>query len=168
MAGNWYTITALSAALFFAGCAVSPEMEARRQAVEKNIETILSEPIDAEQARKVQRCLTDRDNRNFRVLDDRRILFEGRRGELWLNTLRARCPDLRHSTVLQVRSYSSIGRICEADSFMAGDWFDWPWYRRWPWQWGSRWGTGVACTLGEFQPVTEAQVQAIEAALKAK
>ena len=167
VARKWYAIAILSAAIF-AGCAVSPEVEERRQTVEANIETILSKPIDTDQPREIQRCLADRDYRNFRVLDDRRILFEGRRGDLWLNTLRTRCPDLRHSTVLQVRSFSSIGRICDADSFMAGDWFDWPWYRRWPWQWGSGWGTGMACTLGKFQPVTESQVEAIEAAIKAK
>jgi hypothetical protein len=48
------------------------------------------------------------------------------------------------------------------DSFEVADWFDWPWYRRWPWHWGGGWGVGMRCTLGEFQPVTRAQVDAIE------
>jgi hypothetical protein len=90
----------LSALLFLASCAVSPEAEERQRAMEEEIEAILSEPLAGEP----ERCLADHEYRSFRAIDDRRILFEGRRGELWLNTLRTRCPDLRHSSVLVVRS----------------------------------------------------------------
>jgi hypothetical protein len=105
--------------------------------------------------------------RNFRALDDRRLLFEGRHDKLWLNTLRMRCPDLRHHNVLVVRSFSA-GRMCDMDSFQARDWFDWPWYRRWPWRWWSDWGMGSHCLLGKFQPVTGLQVAEIEAVLKSR
>lgn len=151
--------------LVLTGCAVSPEVEARRQEREAIINEILSQPLDPAEFGETERCLHERDYRNFRALDERRMLFEGRRGKLWINTLRHRCPDLRYGTVLRVKSFS-FGRICDMDTFQVGDWFDWPWYRRWPWHWGSGWGSGATCSLGKFQPVTESQVGEIEALLK--
>jgi hypothetical protein len=150
-----------------AGCAVSPESQARGQAVEEEITAILGVPLDESKHGTTKRCLADHEYRNFRALDDRRILFEGRSGKLWLNTLQHRCPDLEYANVLRVRSTFSTTRICDLDRFTPGDWFAWPWYRRWPWQWG-RWSSGIACTFGEFQPVTAEQVAAIEAALKSE
>lgn len=150
--------------LLFAGCAVSPEVEDRRKAIEADIDEILSLPLDPAEYGEAKRCLSDMEYRNFRPIDDRHILFEGRRGKLWMNTLRGRCSDLRYGDVLVVRQFSG-SRMCDGDRFQATDWFDWPWYRRWPWTWGS-WGTGPSCVLGKFQPVTEAQVEEIEARLE--
>lgn len=152
------------AALLLPGCAVSPEVESRRQAIEADIDEILSLPLDPSEYGEPRRCLSDMEFRNFRPLDDRHIVFDGRRGKLWINTLRGRCPDLRHGNVLVVRKFAG-SRMCERDQFRVTDWFDWPWYRRWPWNWGT-WGTGPMCTLGQFQPVTEAQVDEIEARLE--
>ncbi len=149
--------------LVVAGCAVSPEVEDRRQAIEADIDEILSVPLDPAEYGEAKRCLSDMEYRNFRAIDDRHILFEGRRDKLWMNTLRGRCSDLRFGDVLVVRQFSS-SRMCEGDQFRVTDWFDWPWYRRWPWYWGS-WGTGPTCMLGKFQPVTEGQVAEIEARL---
>ena len=81
--------------------------------------------------------------------------------------MRTRCTDLRHGDVLVVRKFSG-SRLCDTDTFEVAEWFDFPWYRRWPWHWGSGWGSGLRCSLGKFQPVTEAQVEAIEAALEAR
>lgn len=152
------------AALLLASCAVSPEAESRRQAIEADIADILSYPLDPAEFGETKRCLADNEYRNFRALDDQHILFDGRRDRQWINTLRMRCPDLRYGDVLIVRSFSSR-RMCDMDTFQVADWFDWPWYRRWPWHWGG-WGTGARCTLGKFQPVTEAQVDEIEAVLE--
>lgn len=168
IAGERLMCAILSAALFCTSCAVSPEADERRRAMEEEITAILSEPLVAEQYGEPRRCLSDREYRDFRAIDDRRILFKGRREELWLNTLPIRCPDLRHSSVLVVKSVHSMGRMCDMDTFMVGDWFDWPWYRRWPWHWGWGWGASATCSLGEFQPVTEAQVEAIEEALRSR
>ena len=154
-------------ALLCAACAVSPEAEDRRLAIEADIADILSVQLDPAEYGETLRCLSGTDYRSFRALDDRRILFEGRRDRMWINTLRSRCPDLRHGEVLVLRSFSGT-RMCEMDTFEVADWFDWPWYRRWPWHWGSGWGVGMRCTLGEFQPVTEAQVDAIEDALTSR
>lgn len=152
------------AALLQAACATSPEAVARRDAMEADIADILSQPLDPDEFGETKRCISEHELRDFDVLDDRRIVFEGRRGKLWLNTLPIRCPDLRYSTMLRVKSISWT-RICDRDRFLAGDWFDWPWYRRWPWHWGA-WGTTVPCTLGKFQPVTAEQVAEIEAVLR--
>lgn len=158
---------ACATAVFFTGCATTPDTEARRQAAEADISEILSMPLDPSEFGETKRCLADREYRSFRALDDRRILFEGRRDQQWINTLRSRCPDLRHGSVLVVGSFNG-SRMCDMDRFEVADWFEWPWYRRWPWHWGSRWATGMTCTLGKFQPVTEAQVSEIEAILKAR
>jgi hypothetical protein len=163
---RWFLVACV--AILCAGCAASPESQARRQAAEDEIIEILSVPFDDSQSVKTQRCLSDHEFRNFRALDDRRILFEGRSGRLWLNTLRSRCPDLQHADVLRLRSTFSLSRICEHDRFVPDDWFSWPWYRRWPWHWGGAWGTGMSCTLGEFQAVTVDQVRAIDEVLGRK
>ena len=158
---------AAAIALLCAACATSPEDEARRTAREADIADVLSLPLDPAEFGETKRCLSDREFRSFRALDSRRILFEGRQGRLWLNTLRMPCPDLRYGDVLVVEPFSGT-RLCESDMFQVTDWFSWPWYRRWPWSWGRDWGTGASCSLGKFQPVTAGQVAEIEAILKSR
>jgi hypothetical protein len=163
-----YAITmAFAASLLLAGCATSPEAESRRLAIEADIDSILSQPLDAAEFGETKRCLSDMEYRNFRALDDKRILFEGRRDKQWINTLRSRCPDLQYGGILVVTSFSNM-RMCDMDRFQVADWFDWPWYRRWPWHWGGNWGMGMQCMLGKFQPVTAGQVAEIEAVLKSR
>ena len=158
-------ITLASALSLLAGCATSPEAESRRQAIDADIDAILSIELDPAEYGETRRCLSDREYRNFRPLGDRHLLFEGSRGRLWINTLQHRCSDLRSGDVLVVRSFSGM-RMCRMDRFQVTDWFDWPWYRRWPWHWGPGWDTDGSCTLGEFQPVTAEQVAEIKAVLQ--
>ncbi len=84
-----------------------------------------------------------------------------------MNTLRQRCPDLRFGDVLVVRSFSTM-RLWDLDRFQVTDGFRWPRYRRWPWRWGQTWHTGMTCTLGRFQPVTEVQVAESRGVLRAR
>ena len=151
-----------AALLFAAGCASSPEDESRRQAIEADILEILS--LSLSENEKPLRCLSDAQYTGFRALDEKHILFTGMGGKRWVNALRHRCYDLRHGSVLRVRSFS-YARICDTDRFAVDDWFVWPWYSRWPWNWGT-WSTGMTCTLGQFYPVTEGQVDEIEAVLR--
>lgn len=153
-------VAGATAFLLLPGCATSPEAEARRAAAEADIDEIMSYELDPDEYGEVKRCLSGHDFDNFRALGDRHILFEGRRGKLWINTLRGRCSDLRHSDVLVVRQYTG-SRMCDMDRFSAGDWFDYGARRR-----PSDWGTGAACVLGRFHPVTEAQVAEIESVLE--
>ena len=69
--------------------------------------------------------------------------------------------------MLIVRQFS-FSRLCDMDTFEVAEWFEWPWYRRWPWRWGLDWGMGMRCTLGEFQPVTQSQVDEIEAVIRSR
>jgi hypothetical protein len=158
-------LLALVAFLLLAGCAVSPEDESRQRAIEADIDAILSQPGSPEMG-AMQRCLSDIEFRHYRALDEKHMLFEGRNNRLWINTLHNRCPDLRWGDTLVVRQFSGM-RVCDGDRFYVTEWFDWPWYRRWPWHWGSHWGTGMQCILGKFQPVTADQVAEIEAVLRA-
>ena len=155
----------LAAALGLAGCASSPADEKRMQEIEADINEILSLPLDEQQYGPTKRCLSQGDYSSFRPLDEKHILFKGTRKRLWINTLRSKCPDLRYGDVLVVRHFSGT-QLCKDDHFTATDWFEWPWYRRAPTSWGSTWGTGIQCTLGEFQPVTEDQVAEIDALIK--
>ncbi|MFB3104716.1 MAG: hypothetical protein ACE1ZA_07270, partial [Pseudomonadales bacterium] len=72
-------------------CAGKPGADKR--VVEEDIETILRQPLEKSEYAEAKRCLGVRDYDDFRVLDDKHIVFEGRRGELLLNTLRTRCPE---------------------------------------------------------------------------
>lgn len=156
-----------TAALLCTGCATSPEAQDRREAMAADIAEILSLPLDPAEYGTTKRCLSDHEYFSYRPLGDKHLLFEGRGDRLWVNTLRMACPDLRYGDVLVVRKFSG-SRLCDADTFEVADWFSWPWYRRWPWHWGTNWGIGTRCALGKFQPVTQAQVNEIEALLKSR
>jgi hypothetical protein len=146
----------------FVGCASSAPVEPSQR--ERDIQAILSETLDDEAYGEERRCLSSSDYRDFTALDDQRIIFEGRRGRYWLSTLPMRCPDLRHAMVLRTKSFSR-SRICALDTFYPADWFDRPWYRRWPW--GSR-TSAVHCTLGEFQAISEQQAASLKALSRRK
>jgi hypothetical protein len=92
-----YAILALT--LVCAGCATSPEAQERTRATEEEIESILSQPLDAAEYGETKRCLAGSDYRDFRVLDDQRILFEGRRGRSG-----AWCANARHVTGSRVQA----------------------------------------------------------------
>ena len=154
-----------AALLLMAGCAVSPEAEERRQAMDTSIAEILSQPIDVDTYAEPQRCLMSQDFRSYRALNNQYMLFIGRRDKQWVNRLRTSCFALDRGDVLITRSFSG-SRICDRDTFDVADWFSWPWYRRYPWQWGTGLGSGGAGMLGEFHPVTDEQVAEIEAVLE--
>jgi len=156
----------LFAVVFLCGCAASPIPDGQREFAQARVDEILSqEPPNPTEYGETKRCLSDTEYRGLRILDDRHILFEGRRGKYWINTLAYRCPDLRFGDTLIMRRFSGM-RMCATDRFNVADWFNWPWYRRWPWDWWSTWNTGTTCVLGQFQPVTEDQVTEIRAVLE--
>ena len=155
-------MTGAAAFLLLPACATSPEAEARRANMEADIDEILSYELDPAEYGQVKRCLAEREYDNFRPLGDRHILFEGRRGKQWINTLRGRCHDLHHGDALVVK-ITMGSRMCDMDRFEVADWFDYPRYRG-----AGSWGTGVPCALGKFHPVTEAQVAEIESVLESR
>jgi hypothetical protein len=157
-----FAVCLAAALLLVTGCATSPPDESEREAIEADVQDILNLALGEDG--KPLRCLSEAQYRGFRALDEKHLLFTGSGGKRWVNVLRHRCLDLRHGDILRIRSFS-FSRICDTDRFAVDDWFEWPWYSRWPWQWGA-WSTGMTCTLGQFYPVSEGQVEEIEAVIR--
>jgi hypothetical protein len=162
----------LPAAVLLGACAAAPPVGEQPARVEEDLATILSQPLDAEEYGEPRRCMSTMALRNFEPLGDRRVLFKGPGGQFWLNELRMPCAGLRSGSGLAFDSRAGL-QVCELDPFVVTDAFsrpvDWrsPWYRAAPWDDGrlDRRRGGMRCTLGAFQPVSEAQVEAIRAAL---
>lgn len=149
-----FAIFAVAASLLvLAGCAVSPEEELRRQEMEADIDDILSQHVDPAEYGEPTNCLRDSQVRRYRSLGNRHLLFEGRQGQLWVNFLRGRCPSLDQYSVFIMRP-SVAGRLCDMDHFAVVD------------RIGSPTIAAPTCSLGEFKPVTEAQVKEIEERLE--
>lgn len=144
--------------LAIGGCAATPAEE--RAEENEALEDILSQPLDRDEYATPRRCISQYAYRDFEPVGDRYVLFEGPGDKLWLNELRGHCPGLRHATALAFENRGN--QICDLDRFKITDLFAWARFRRWPWEWVE----GIPCTLGKFQPVTPAQVEAIEAALE--
>ena len=150
----------LTSILLLASC-VSPEAsalaESQRQAVEADIDDILSYAVDATEVGETKRCLSDSEYRNFRALGDRHLLFEGRRDKQWVNVLRTRCSGLEDGDFFVVEPTSGR-RMCISDHFTVGN--------RHLMTSRIDLGTGSKCVLGKFKPVTRAQVEEIEKRLE--
>ena len=139
--------------LALASCAVSPEEELKRQEMEADIDDILSQYVDPAEYGEPANCLRDNQVRRYRSLGNRHLLFEGRQGQLWVNFLRGRCPGLDKHSVFIMRP-NVAGRLCDMDHFAVVD------------RIGSPTVAAPTCSLGEFKPVTEAQVKEIEERLE--
>ena len=138
--------------LVIAGCAASPEEEHKRMEMEADVDDILSQYVDPAEYGEPGNCLSDRQVRRYRALGTRHLLFEGRQGQLWVNVLRGRCPGLDSYSVFIMRP-NLAGRLCDMDHFSVVD------------RVGSPTIAAPNCVLGEFKPVTEAQIKEVEARL---
>lgn len=150
-------VAVLSLVAVVAGCAGAGPTAAEREAAEaakaEALEDILNTPLAAEAyGGEGDRCLSTHDYRSVEVLDDSHVLFKGRGGRLWLNTLRQRCIGLRRNDILQFELRDN--RVCELDSFRSLD--DLMHSVR----------ISGTCILGEFTPVTPEQAEAIEVAFR--
>lgn len=139
------------------GCAISPEEERKRKEMEADIDSILSLELDPAEHGKPSACLSDHEYRSYRALGTRHLLFEGRQGKLWVNVLRGRCPGLDDDSVF-IMTPNTSGRLCDTDQFKLADRLDSL----------SRARSAPTCFLGEFKPVTEAQVTEIEHRLEVR
>ena len=143
------TCTIIACFLALAGCAASPEEELRRQEMEADIDDILSQYVDPAEYGEPQNCLSEKAVRRYRALGTRHLLIEGRQGQLWVNVLRGRCSGLDQYSVFIMRP-NLAGRLCDLDHFAVVD------------RIGSPTIAAPNCVLGEFKPVTEAQVKEVE------
>ena len=145
----------LAASLLLAACASSPMDEQRRLERAQAVEDILSYRLDPLEYGETRRCLSSAEVDYYRPIDNKHILFKGHRDKLWVSTLRGACPGLDEDSTLIVRKFSH-SQVCRLDSFEVVDWFG-----------GPAASTGMRCVLGDFQPVTQAQIDEIEAILDA-
>lgn len=137
--------------LVLAGCAPSPVDERNREEMEADVDDILSQELDPLEYGEPKTCLLDSEYRSYRALGKRHLLFRGRQGRLWVNTLRGRCPGLDDNSVFIMKPQLA-GRLCDMDRFNAVHVFR-----------SLRDAEATpSCVLGEFKPVTEAQVEEIE------
>lgn len=141
----------VAVSLALAGCAGSAIDEEKRREMEADVDEILRYELDPAEYGEPKKCLADAEYVSYRALGDRHLLFKGRQGRLWVNVLRGRCFGLDDNSTFIVRPNVS-GRLCDMDRFSAVD-------RSAP---IASAGTAPTCVLGEFRPVTEAQVEEIE------
>ena len=147
--------TSITALLVLAGCAGSAVDEERRKEMEADIDEILSYELDPAEYGEPRNCLSEMEYSSYRALGKRHLLFQGRQGKLWVNMLRGRCFGLDDNSIFVMRP-NVAGRLCDLDRFSAVD--------RSPSLSGS--SSAPTCALGEFRPVTEAQVKEIEERLE--
>ena len=147
-AAPWTIVAAL---LVLSACATSPEDERKREEMEADIDDILSYELDPLEYGEPKSCLSSNEYDSYRPLGNRHLLFEGRKGKLWVNVLRGRCIGMHRDSIFVMRP-TQANRVCDMDRFDAVD----------------RSGlhataiTSPTCVFGEFKPVTKAQVEEIE------
>lgn len=112
-----------------------------------DVETILANPLEDDAYRTSQNCISTRSYDGVEVLDDKTLLFHGRRG-VWLNRLLTRCRGLSWEMIPTVESHGS--RVCEHDRFRGRPRSGFP--------------ESTSCTLGKFEKIDEAQVESLRAA----
>lgn len=151
---NATRVASCAIAVFFlvlGGCAISPEDELRQREMEADVDEILRYELDPAEYGEPGRCLLDSQYVSYRALGKRHLLFTGRKGKQWVNVLRGRCFGLDDNSTFIVRPNVS-GRLCDMDRFSVFD-------RSSSLQSAA---SQPNCVLGEFRPVTEAQVKEIE------
>jgi hypothetical protein len=149
--GKLIVCAMIASLLALAGCATSPEDEQRRKDMEADVDDILSYELDPLEYGKPKTCLSDHEYRSYRALGNRHLLFLGRQERLWVNVLRGRCPNLRDHSVFIMKP-NMPGRLCDTDRFEVVDRLNSL----------SDINAAAQCALGEFKPVTAAQVKEIE------
>jgi len=132
-------------AFVLGGCAAAPERDQQMRSALQQLE-------GADYA-ATERCLSTFEYDQVEVLDQQHLLFESNTGqEVWLNTLRTKCPGLRKDDVLAFEMTDN--RLCSLDTATVVERFLF-WQR-----------TGPTCSLGEFQQLPEAQSSLVREALE--
>lgn len=116
-----------------------------------DVAAILRGELTEDDYQDSQLCIAPRDLDTIEVLDERLVLFLGRRGEIWLNQLDKRCLGLEPEMVLDLRSYG--GNFCRLDRFRAA-----PRYNAFLF-------VTAECRLGAFETITEPHAEALRAAV---
>ena len=134
-------------------CATQPETAA--EAAEEQpltVEEILAAAPNPEDYSDPATCLNRYVYQGVDVINRELLLFEGRRGKVWLNRLRSPCVGLRPHDTLAFDMRDN--RLCDLDTFSAIDRFGGPMER-----------TSARCSLGKFEPVSPEQAQMLKEGL---
>jgi hypothetical protein len=110
----------------------------------------LREPLPDSEYVDAKRCVSKFLVEHTEILDARRIVFRGRNGRVWLNQLRHLCIGLTGDPILSFDLHGTS--ICRSDLMR-------PIERR-----GGA-APGGPCVLGDFEPVTDAQLEVIRESL---
>lgn len=153
--GRLVTCLIVAGLLGIGGCAGSALEEQKRQEMEADIDDILSQELDPTDFGEPKTCLFKTEYRSFEALGDRHLLFRGRDDKLWVNFLRGRCSGLSRDIVFVMKPQGA-GRLCDMDHFQVVDRMNVM----------SSTGMATTCILGEFKPVTAAQVEEVESRLE--
>ncbi len=94
-----------------------------------------------------ERCISIRQIKNSRIIDDQNMLFTMRNRRIYHNELRRRCPGLTRNKIISYRS--TIGQLCRSDFFTLQDRF------------GMGTSLGPSCSLGTFRPIGKEEAQAL-------
>ena len=121
-------------------------------ATELAVEDILSNPLTDADYREVRNCVWRRAIDDMEVLDERLVLFRGRRGELWLNQLEPPCAGLDAEMLINLRSYG--GSICRLDKFHGRPRF------------GALVPLTAECRLGQFEAIDELREEGLRRAIE--
>ena len=115
-----------------------------------DLDTILNNPLGESDYREQRMCLPTRSVDDVEVLDDTLVLFESRRGKLWLNQLATQCYGLDQDMVLRFRVFA--GNYCRLDRFRGMPRI-------------GNFAVTADCQLGQFETVEEVQVEALRNAI---
>ena len=118
----------------------------------RDVESILSNPLDDEDYQKRSNCLPLRAIDKVEVLDDTLVVFQGRGKKLWLNQLSNRCLGLREDMLVELRAFG--GSICRLDRFVGRPRFS------------PLGAIHAQCRLGSFETIDELQVEALRLAIE--
>ena len=112
------------------------------------VDTILQNPLTADDYRTSERCISNQRFRSVEIVDEHYILFIGR-NEVWVNRLRHRCIGLQ-ANMVPVLDMTS-GRVCQMDRLRGVS-------------------SGVStqfCSLGEFEKIQEFRADRLKEAITA-
>lgn len=99
--------------------------------------------------RTPQECITVSRIDSTEAVDDQNILFRMRGREVFRNHLPRKCPGLERENRIAYRT--SVGRLCSIDTITVLE------------QFGVGFRDGFTCRLGEFVPLSPAEVEELEA-----
>ncbi len=113
------------------------------------LQTTEPDQVTSTASGSVKRCINLHQLDNTQILDKQNIAFHMIGREIYLNTLPRRCPGLHKHDALAYRN--NTGSLCSVDIVYVLD------------QIGGKLHKSTGCGLGDFQPISAAELKALKA-----